>query len=195
MGTYRLLPSTSKILEKAVHQRLYEFCKNLNILFENRYGFHPKHSTTDAISKFTTHISKAMENKMTTMSVFLDLSKAFDTIDHTTLLKLNIYGIWGIALDWFSNYMTDRTQLVTYKNLNSIQGTITCGVPQGSLLSPLLFIIYTNDLLNALLYSNCILFADDTTVYHTSNDLQKLCENVEHDLIFFRTGFEPITYP
>ena len=103
MGNYRsisLLPSTSKILEKAVHQRLYDYCKNKNILFGDQYGFRPKHSTTDAIAKFTAHVAKAMENKMTTMSVFLDLSKAFDAIDHATLLtKLHFYGIRGIALE------------------------------------------------------------------------------------------------
>ena len=186
MGNYRsisLLPSTSKILEKAVHQRLYDYCKNKNILFGDQYGFRPKHSTTDAIAKFTAHVAKAMENKMTTMSVFLDLSKAFDTIDHATLLtKLHFYGIRGIALEWFKNYLTDRTQFVSYRNVKSTYHDVTCGVPQGSMLGPLLFIIYTNDLPNALLHSKCILFADDTTVYHTSNDIKTLRENIEYDM-------------
>ena len=184
MGNYRpisLLPSASKILEKAVHHRLYDYCKN--ILFDDQYGFRPKHSTTDAIAKFTAHVYKAMENKMTTMSVFLDLSKAFDTIDHAILLKkLYYYGIRGIALEWFRNYLTDRSQFVSYKNTNSEYHGVTCGVPQGSVLGPLLFIIYTNDLPNALIYSHCILFADDTTVYHTANDLKTLRDNVEHDM-------------
>ena len=80
-----------------------------NILFDDQYGFRPKHSPTDAIAKFTAHVYKAMENKMTTMSVFLDLSKAFDTIDHAILLKkLYYYGIRGIALEWFRNYLIDR---------------------------------------------------------------------------------------
>ena len=120
----------------------------------------------------------SLEDNLTTLAVFLDLSKAFDTIDHNILLKkLNFYGIRGIALEWFKNYLTNRSQFVSYRDTHSANCSVTCGVPQGSVLGPLLFIIYTNDLPHSLTHSNCILFADDTTIYYTSNDkttLQKI---------------------
>ena len=116
MGNHRpisLLPTVSKILEKAVHHRLYSYCKTEIILYADQYGFQPQGSTIDAIAKFTSTVALSTENKDTTMAVFLDLSKAFDTIDHNILLdKLNYYGIRGLALEWFRNYLSDRTQFV-----------------------------------------------------------------------------------
>ena len=128
-----------------------------------------------------------------TIETWYDNIKAFDTIDHAILLKkLYHYDIRGIALEWLINYLTDRSQFVSYKDTNSEYHGVTCGVPQGSVLGPLLFIIYTNDLPNALIYSHCILFADDTTLYHTANDLKTLRDNVEHDMTslsdWFRTN-------
>ena len=186
IGNYRpisILPSISKILEKIVHHRLYTFCQNNNILFENQFGFRPNHSTTDAVTKFVAHVANSLNSNLPTLAVFLDLSKAFDTIDHTILLnKLEHYGIRGIALEWFRSYLSNREQFVSYSNVNSNNHNVTCGVPQGSVLGPILFIIYTNDLPNSLQRSKCILFADDTTLYHSDSDFTKLRREIESDL-------------
>ena len=111
------------------------------------------------------------------------LSKAFDSIAHNIFFKkLNLYGIRGIALEWFRNYFTNRSQFVSYRDAHSANCSVTCGVPHGSVLAPLLFIIYTNDLPHSRTYSNCILFADDTTIYCTSNNKTTVQGNIENDM-------------
>ena len=153
-------------------------------MYADQYGFQPQRSTIYAIAKFTFYVALSNENKDTIMTVFLDLSKTFETIDHNILLdKLSYYGIRGLALEWFRNYyLSDRTQFVSYKGNNSEFQNVTCGVPQGSVLGPLLFILYTNDLPNVLKHSKCILFSDDTTIYQTSHTLTYLRECIEYDI-------------
>ena len=120
---------------------------------------------------------------MLTLSVYLDLSKAFDTIDHSILLdKLEHYGIRGNCLHWFKSYLCNRSQYVKINNAVSDTKQIVCGVPQGSVLGPLLFIIYTNDLPNSLTHTSAILFADDTTIFTKSSDIASLYEQVNYDL-------------
>jgi len=178
-----LLPTISKILEKIIHKRVYKFLQKNKILYSSQYGFRPKHSTNDAIAELITDITNNIEDKSNTLSLFLDLSKAFDTIDHKILLtKLKHYGIRGSSLSWFESYLTNRMQYVKINNTKSVIKKVSCGVPQGSVLGPLLFIIYTNDLPNSLNHTHPILFADDTTIYTKSNNLITLFENVNSDL-------------
>jgi hypothetical protein len=186
LNNYRpisLLPTISKILEKIIHKRLYYFLLSQSVFYQSQYGFRPKHSTTHAIHEFVDQAITSFEEKKTTLGVFLDLSKAFDTIDHSILLsKLEWYGVRGTALEWFRSYLSNRKQFVQYKETKSSTHTIPCGVPQGSVLGPLLFIIYTNDLPNCLKFSKAILFADDTTVYLTSKSISNLFNNINSDL-------------
>jgi hypothetical protein len=186
LNNYRpisLLPTISKILEKIIHKRLYNFLLTQSIFYPSQYGFRPKHSTTQAIHEFVDETITSFENKKTTLGVFLDLSKAFDTIDHGILLKkLEWYGVRGMALEWFRSYLSNRKQFVQYKESKSSTHTIPCGVPQGSVLGPLLFIVYTNDLPNCLTHSKAILFADDTTISFTSDDIPILFKYVNFDL-------------
>ena len=117
-------------------------------------------------------INNAVEKNETTIGVYLDLSKALDTIDHDILLhKLDYYGFRGIVLDWFRDYLGNRTQYVSYNDNKSDLKTILCGVPQGSILGPLLFILYINDITNTSTLLDFLLFADDTTILYSSSHI------------------------
>ena len=186
-----LLPSISKIFEKVIYKRLYSYVTINNILYESQYGFRSGHSTTYAVSEFVTDILKGFDKKEMTLAVFLDLSKAFDTVDHNILLmKLEHYGVRGIPLLWFKNYLTERKQFVQYQKYESDLQEIKYGVPQGSVLGPLLFLIYINDLVSCLNVCKAIIFADDTTIYVTGKNKKDLIFELTNDLICLKEWFD-----
>ena len=184
-----LLLTLSKILVKIVHKRTVSFLDSNNIIYNSQYGFREKHSTTDAVMELTTEIIKAKENHQKTISVFLDLSKAFDTLDPKILLaKMEIYGIRGIVHKWFMSYLTNRQLRVKCRvssepnNQYSDLYDVEFGTPQGSCLGPLLFLLFTNDLYQNIEHCSAILFADDTTIYKSHRNVRYLKWCIEEDL-------------
>ena len=160
-----LLPIISKVLEKVVFLQVYDYFVENKLLYDSQYGFRKLHSTEYAALEFTDKIVTNLDQGKLPLAIFLDLSKAFDTIDHSILIhKLNYYGIQGTALNWFTSYLHDRKQYVQFNNCNSTPSVITTGVPQGSILGPLLFIIYMNDIAKVTDKFHFTLYADDTSL-------------------------------
>lgn len=185
-----VLSAISKVVEKIVFKRLYNFLESHSLLSDSQYGFRPQHSTADAMIDFTNNICEAFEKNEHGIGIFLDLSKAFDTINHDILLKkLDWYGVRGRALDWFRNYLENRKQYTAYKTASKPM-PITHGVPQGSILGPLLFILYINDLPHAINYLKPILFADDTNLFHRSTNYSTLFSQANQDLCSLNEWFK-----
>ena len=172
---------TSKLMEKLVKKRLLSYLSKNKILTDFQFGYRTNHSTTHAILNISDNILNNFDKKMHTVSIFLDLSKGFDCVDHKILLrKLQHYGIRGVAFDFFKSYLTNRRQQTLVNGTLSEFLTVLCGVPQGSVLGPILFLLYTNDLANASQFA-INLFADDTCLSlcnNNLNELQTLC-NIE----------------
>ena len=186
-----LLPSLSKILEKLVYKRLLSFLIINNILNQNQFGFRKNHSTDFAIIQLLDKITDLLAKKEQIIAVYMDLSKAFDTIDHKTLLhKLNNYGIRGIALSWLKSYLSDRQQFVCIDGHNSSMSNIKCGVPQGSILGPLLFLIYVNDIINSSSILKFVMFADDTTILASHKDMNQLIYILNSELMKISCWFK-----
>ena len=170
-----VLSNFSKLFEKAMYHRLYNYLEEFKILYPLQFGFREKCSTTHALVSITESIRQSIDNNEFGCGLFIDLKKAFDTVNHTILLtKLNHYGIRGVVLDWFKSYLSQREQFVNVNGHNSLSLPVTCGVPQGSILGPLLFLLYVNDLPNTSSLLTLHLFADDTNIYFSSKNLSHL---------------------
>ena len=193
MDNYRpisLLSCFSKVLEKIVSVRLSVFLENNNILSDSQFGFRTAHSTVHPMVKLLNTVSKALNKKHHTIAIFCDLRKAFDTCSHSILFsKMEKLGIRGPTLQWFKSYLSERKQFVSLDGILSDMLKISIGVPQGSILGPILFLLYINDLpeCSTLL---ALLFADDTTLLASGDNIDDLITYVNEELrkivTFFR---------
>ena len=142
------LPSIfNKVIEKLMYNRIISYLDKFSILHNNQFGFRSMHLTTHAIFLLTNEIQRSIDNGTNSCGIFLDLCNAFDTVDHRIILdELKYYGIRGVANHWFASYLSNRRQFVSLFGTNSDYQTVTCGVPQGSVLGPLHFLLYINDM-------------------------------------------------
>ena len=178
-----LLPNMSKIFERVMYNRLNDFLVQHDVIYQFQFGFQKKLSTTHALLSITEEIRKLLDKKLFACGVFVDLEKAFDTVNHQILIsKLDHYGIRGIANTWLKSYLYNRHQCVKYEDVISERMPINCGVPQGSILGPLLFLLYINDRNKALTFSTTYHFADDTNLLCSGKSMKHLRKAVNKDL-------------
>ena len=178
-----LLSNINKIIEKIMHGRLYSFLEQHKCIYELQFGFRTKHSTSHALIDLIEDIRKGIDDNNFSVGVFIDLQKAFDTVDHKILLsKLDHYGVRGKANDWFRSYLNGRKQYVSINGTDSDLRSVEYGVPQGSVLGPLLFLLYINDLHFSIKYSMTRHYADDTCLLIKNKSLKRLKKQLNIDL-------------
>ena len=160
-----ILPAISNIFERAVYNRIFQFLVDNDLLYKHQYGFRPGHSTSHALINFVTKAANAIDCHKYLAGIFLDLSKAFDTLDHAILLsKLEAYFFLGQPINGLPTIFVIDNNLSKLMTLNPMLRQI-CGVPQGSILGPLFFIVYVNNLPACSNELELILFADDTSIF------------------------------
>ena len=172
-----LLPCISKIFEKCMHARILDYMESNNLLYEGQYGFRPGRSCEHALLTAQNHLLNNLSNRKVSMLLLIDFSKAFDVIDSKILLeKLDRYGIRGLPKKWLTSYLTGRSQFVTVNGHDSSKQNLTYGVPQGSILGPLLFIIYINDMPALFESAKFILYADDANIIISGDHFEQVLE-------------------
>ena len=155
-----------------MYKQVHNFLTENNIIYDLQFGFRQKFSASHALINFTENIRQALDEGYIGCGIFVDLQKAFDTVDHEILLsKLDYYGIRGISNNWFKSYLSNRKQFVSINGYDSGLAEIKCGVPQGSVLGPLLFLLYINDLNQAIKFCNVHHFADDTNLLYLGKSI------------------------
>ena len=178
-----VLPVIAKILERVVHRQLYAYLQRHSILNVAQSGFRPHHTTQDVLVSTIDDWRQALDEDKLVGSIMVDLSKAFDMVSHSILLrKLESYGVRGGELGWFANYLNGRRQRVCINGVQSGWTGILRGVPQGSILGPLLFTIYVNDLPQSVMHGRIKQYADDTTLYAVSDNHVDLSNRLSTDL-------------
>ena len=178
-----VLPVLSQLFERVIRVRLEGFLNSKGVLTPGQYGFRAGHSTAMAVLDMVEKVRGAWGRGNAALGVFIDLKKAFDTVDHGLLLsKLEHYGIRGVALALLESYLRGRCQYVVYGGRESGRGEVECGVPQGSVLGPLFFLIYVNDMGRACEGLDLVLFADDTNIFAEDRDPAALFGKVNRGL-------------
>ena len=173
-----LLPLVSKIFEKVVHNQTQMYLDKNNILYKFQSGFRQNHSTDTALSYLNDKIQCGFDKGLFTGMILIDLQKAFDTIDHNIFLKkLSCLGFSECAIAWYRSYLENRYFIVNVEDSFSEQANLACGVPQGSILGPLIFLIYVNDMSQSV---NCdlYLYADDSCLVYTGKDIKTIEDNL-----------------
>ena len=178
-----VIPIVMKVFEKAIHEQVYDFLCDSGLICSQQSGFRPGYSTCTSLTYVTNYLYKQMDQGKITGIVFLDLKKAFDTVDHELLLcKLNAYGIRDAALAWFKSYLINRKQATTFRGESSVLESFEVGVPQGSILGPLLFMIYINDLPQVVSKASVMLYADDTAIMYSDSNIVNVESTLNEEL-------------
>lgn len=186
-----ILPAINKVLEKILHSRLIEHLNRMDFFFSRQYGFRAFSNTTSCAIDLIDHICEQIDKGHVVTGIFLDLSKAFDMVVHDKLLeKLEQCGVRGVVLKLFESYLSDRYQYVSFKGTHSSRLRVNCGVPQGSCLGPLLFLIYINSISSLMIQCKLYLYADDTAMFYASPSAHLNKIKAESDLMVLNSFLE-----
>ena len=185
-GNYRpisILPACSKILEKIIYNQMIQILGD-DCLFERQYGFRRGLGTTEAIRNLVDGLHKSLHAGNINIGIFIDFKKAFDTVNHEILInKLEGYGFTGVAKRWLEDYLKNRNQMVKINNKPSSKLSVKVGVPQGSILGPLLFLLYINDMKEYIKHGTWQLFADDTNIFYNTKDIEIAIIEIHEDMV------------